>query len=252
MKAIFFIILTVPAFFLLSACQGDQIEEPRVQDRGLEETEEERTELEAGIFTAYSDTDDNGYARARVRIEGNDIVEVELMEILPTGNEKDYKSYQYEPVVKAYEEMPGRFEKADSADVDVYTGATRTSEKFKQAVRRALDYAEGKSEGRYYDGRFQGESERTESGYAVALVTIKDDEIQKVELKEIDGEGEWRDFSEYNWEPAVMANKEMAESFVEANSPEVDLYTNATQSSIRYKEAVRNALHHASKNPEKE
>ena len=56
-------------------------------------------------------------------VPGDDITRVELMEILSTGNEKDYETYQYEPSVKAYEEMPERFVKADSADVDVYTGA---------------------------------------------------------------------------------------------------------------------------------
>lgn len=253
MKRFFFIILVVFTLLLLVACEGDQIEKPPPQAQKVEEeAEEELTEPGAGTFTGYSDATDNGYAWAKVRIEGNNITEVELMEILSTGNEKDYETYQYGPAVKAHEEMPDRFEEADSADVDVYTGATQSSENFKQAVSRALDYAEGEYEGTYYDGKFQGESERTESGYGVALITIKDNKIQTVELKEIDGEGEWRDFSEYNWEAAVEANKEMAERFLEANSPEVDVYTNATQSSIRYKEAVKNALRHARKDPEKD
>lgn len=251
MKVFLYVFLGFFTLFFLSACEGNQVEENKPQEIE-DQIEDELTDPGAGTFTGYSDASDNGYAWAKVTVEGNDITEVELMEILSTGNEKDYETYQYEASVEAYEEMPARFVETDSADVDVYSGATHSSESFIQAVNRALDYAEGGVEGTYYDGKFQGESERTDYGYAVALVTIKDDKINDVELKEIDEDGEWKDFSEYEWEAAVEANEEMPERFVEANSPEVDLYTNATQSSIRYKEAVINALRHARKDPEKD
>ena len=240
-------------FFFLSGCEGEEVEEIQPQ-----EIEEELTEAGSGTFTGYSTADDSGYAWAKVTVQGDNITAVQLMEILSTANEKDYETYKYEPAVKAHQEMPERFIEKDTADVDVYTAATDSSEKYKEAVARALDYANmnykntGGVEDTYYDGIFQGSSERTEYGYAVALVTIKDDKINNVELKEAGGEGEWKDFDIYEWDAAVEAHEEMPERFVEANSIEVDLYTNATQSSIRYKEAVRNALRHARKNPEKD
>ena len=246
-KIFIYICLGLFTFFFLSGCEGNEVEETEPQEIG-----EELTEPGAGTFTGYSTATDNGYAWAKVTIKGDDITDVQLMEVLSTGNEKDYNTYKYEPSVKAYQVMPGRFEEADTADVDVYTGATDSSEKYKEAVARALDYANGGKEGTYYDGKFQGESERTEYGYAVALVTIRDDKINDVELKETNGEGEWKDFDNYEWEAAVEAHEEMPERFVESNSPEVDLYTNATQSSIRYKEAVKNALRHARKSLEKD
>lgn len=241
-----YVFLGLLTLFFLSGCEVQQPEKlPQRMEKDVRETTEK-------TYTGYSDANEHGYAWAKVTVRGDDITRVELMEILSTGNEKDYETYQYEPSVKAYEEMPERFVEADSADVDVYTGATHSSEKFIQAVERALDYAKGGVEGTYYDGTFQGESERTDYGYAVALVSIKDDRINNVVLKEFDGEGKQKDFSQYQWEAAVEANEEMAERFVETNSPEVDLYTNATQSSIRYKEAVTNALRHARKNPDKD
>ncbi|MFW6022936.1 MAG: FMN-binding protein [Halanaerobiaceae bacterium] len=239
--------LALFSFFFLSGCEVDQIQEAQP-----EELTEELTEPGSATYTGYSNATDNGYAWAKVTIEGDDITDVQLMEVLSTGNEKDYESYNHEPSVEAYQRMPERFEEADSADVDVYSGATDSSKKYIEAVQRALDYVQGGEEGTYYDGKFQGESRRTENGYAVALITIVDDKLNDVELKETDSEGEWKDFSEYEWEAAVEAHEEMPERFVEANSPEVDLYTNATQSSIRYKEAVKNALRHARKNPKKE
>ncbi|MFP4662313.1 MAG: FMN-binding protein [Halanaerobiales bacterium] len=246
-KVILMVFIGLSTFFFLSACEGDEVEE-----NNRSEIAEELTEPGSATYTGYSEATDNGYAWAKVTLQGDDITEVELMEVLSTGNEKDYDTYKYEPSVKAYQEMPERFIGADSADVDVYTGATHSCEKYIEAVARALDYAEGGLEGAYYDGTFQGESIKTEYGYAVALVTIKDDEISDVKLDEYGGEGEKKDFDIYEWDAAVEAHQEMPERFIEANSTEVDLYSNATQSSIRYKEAVGNALHHASKKPEED
>ncbi len=252
-KVLIYIFLSFFTFFFLSGCEGYQLEEIQPQ-----EVEEELNEVGSGTFTGYSTATDNGYAWAKVKVQGDNITDVQLMEILSTGNEKDYDTYKYEPAVKAREEMAERFVDADSAEVDVYTSATDSSEKYKEAVARALDYSKMnysnavEDENTYYDGTYQGSSERTEYGYAVALVTIKDDDITVVEVKEAGGEGEWKDFDIYEWEAAVEAHEEMPERFVEADSIDVDLYTNATQSSIRYKEAVRNALRHARRNPEQD
>lgn len=115
-----------------------------------------------------------------------------------------------------------------------------------------MEYAQGGVKGRYYDGEFQGESDRMDYGYAVALVVLKDDKINDVKLKEIDAEGEWKDFDTIKYEPLVHAHEEMVDRFIETNSIQVGMYTEATQSSIRYKEAVKRALQHARKNPEME
>ncbi|AZO93887.1 FMN-binding protein [Halocella sp. SP3-1] len=237
------VLLITLTFFLIIVSAGCERQEEVAP-------EPVKNEFVDGTYTGFSDATDNGYAWARVTIEDDKITDVKLMEITSKGNEKDYETYSYEASVEAQQEMPDRFVEANSAKVDNYTGATHSSEKYKEAVSRALDYARGEEEdGKYYDGKFQGESERTEYGYAVALVTIVDDKMNNVELQELDGEGEWKDFDNYDYEPAVEANEEMAERFVEENSVAVDLYTEATQSSIRYKEAVENALRHARRDP---
>ncbi|ACL70628.1 FMN-binding protein [Halothermothrix orenii] len=242
-KVIMSIMLSMLLLVFMVGCQPEEPRQPQ---------KTETSEFEDGTYTGYSNATEHGYAWAKVTIKDDDITDVKLMEITSKGNEKDYETYQYEPSVKAHEEMPEKFERANSADVENYSGATHSSEKFKQAVERALIQARGGYTGKYFDGTFQGRSDKTEYGYAVALVTIKDDKITDVELKEVNGEGEWKDFSQYDWEPAVEANEEMPERFIEANSYDVDTYSKATQSSIKYKEAVKRALEHARKNPEKE
>lgn len=241
-KIIVLIICSLLGLYIFSGCQTSQPEPPEVKP------EIAANDYTNGTYTGFSNTGENGYAWAKVTIKNDDITDVKLMEITAQGNEKDYETYDYQPSVQAYQEMPSRFEEADSADVDVYSKATDSSKKYKEAVARALAYARGSETGsNFYEGKFQGESERTEYGYAVAIVTIKEDKMNDVKLKETDGEGEWKDFSTYKYEPAVQANEEMAERFVEENSIEVDLYSEATQSSIRYVEAVENALKHARK-----
>ncbi|MEC9488888.1 MAG: FMN-binding protein [Halanaerobium sp.] len=238
-----FILSILLIVFALGCGQRDEEEEEEVAPAN---------KYTDGTYTAYSDATDNGYAWAKVTVKDDNITRVELMEITSKGNEKDYETYDYEPSVKAYEEMPERFEEADSAEVEIYSGATHSSEKYKQAVSRALDYARGGLSGTYFAGMFQGQSEKTENGYAIALVTIKDDKITAVELKEIGKDGEFKDFANYEYEPAVEANAEMPQRFVEANSYDVDIYSGATHSSENYQAAVKSALEHARKNPDKE
>lgn len=217
---------------------------------GCEQAEEKEetaeTKYDNGAFIAYSDATEHGYAWAKINLEDDDITEVKLMEVTSSGDHKDYDTYDYEESVEAYEEMPGRFEEADSADVDIYSGATDSSEKYIQAVDRALKIAAGETEGDYFDGTFQGSSEEpSDYGFGIALVTFEDDNITEVELKEVDEEGEERDYSNEKYEDAVEANEIMAERFEENNSADVDTYTGATISSEKYIEAVEDALLHA-------
>ncbi len=230
--------------FILSGCQ---------QTQPQEETKNTANKYSNGTFIGYSDATDNGYAWAKVTLEDDKLTEVSLMEITSKGNQKDYDTYEYEPSVKAQQKMPDRFVKANSADVETYSGATHSSEKYKQAVSRALKVAAGNQNGKYFNGIFQGNSvEGAQNGYAVALIELQNDDITSVELKEVTSGGEFRDYSQYDYEPAVKANSEMANRFVEHDSADVDSYSGATSSSEKYKEAVTNALLHASNSQDSE
>jgi len=196
-----------------------------------------------GTYVGVSDVSDLGYSGAKVTIENNMIVQVDLMEYDQASIEKDFDTYEYEPSVNANKELPWAFIAAQSAHVDQVTGATYSSRQYIQAVERALEKAALlKKGGKYFDGVFQARSKMDEYGYAIAIVTLKDDKMTDVKLKYMDAEGRERDFDTYEYEPSVRAFKELPEKFIIANSYNVDVITGATSSSNKYKEAVKNAL----------
>ncbi|MDO9535115.1 MAG: FMN-binding protein [Bacillota bacterium] len=57
------------------------------------------------------------------------------------GTAKTREDYDFEPWHTALDELPASVIEKQSADVDVITGATGTSNKFIQAVERALEQA---------------------------------------------------------------------------------------------------------------
>jgi uncharacterized protein with FMN-binding domain len=201
-----------------------------------------------GSYVGYSDANDKGYAMATVTIAEDQIVAVELTEFTGYGAEKDWDTYPYEPSVKAREELAGEFVAKNSADVDTYTGATSSSEKYRQAVARALEKAlvEPASDNTYFDGTFLGQTEPNEKGQrAVALVTIENDRIVDVVLEQtIDESNEFKG-EDYQYGPFHMAREEMARRFIAANSTDVDTFTGATGSSTAWMAAVEKALEHA-------
>jgi len=197
--------------------------------------------LEDGEYVGYSDADSHGYVEAHVTIEDEAIANVELMEYRDTGVLKD-ESYSYDEWFDAMDELPGRFVEANSADIDVFTGATGTSEKAMGAVEMALAKAEGQTE---FDGTFLGVSEFSDrGGRGVAWVTVEDGEIVEAKLDELqDNEGElvYKDES-YSYDAYFDAKDAMPARFEEANSADVDVYSGATGSSNMWSEAVANAL----------
>ncbi len=229
------------ATLILAGCEEASEEEPEPDENGVEE-ENGAEQLEDGTYTAVSEADERGYAEAEVTIADGEITEVSLKEYDDLGEQKD-EDYGYDVWHEAMEELPERFVEANSADIDVYTDATSTSEKSMDAVDKALQRAEGYTD--TFDGTFMGASEVGEQGYVgIALVTLQNGEITEVDLGEADEEGEFKD-EDYDYEPWVEAAEEMPERFVEADSPEVDVYTDATSSSEKWKEAVERAIEKA-------
>ncbi|MFY9414140.1 MAG: FMN-binding protein [Tepidanaerobacteraceae bacterium] len=199
--------------------------------------------LDRTTYIGYSDATDHGYAMAVVTLEDDRITDVTLKEFMELSVEKDFSSYEYYPSVQAHTVLPQRFVEAQGTEVDSISGATASSNRYKQAVERALESAKSKEgQNKYFDGIFQGRSKADNHGYGIALVEIKDDRIVRVELKEVDEKGELKDFSTYPHEPSRQAHRELPERFVQSNSAGIDNFTGATHSTDKYKEAVRNAL----------
>ncbi len=200
--------------------------------------------LEDGDYVGFSEANDRGYVEAHVTVEGHEIVAVELIEITDTGEAKD-EEYGYDTWHEAMEVLPERFVEANSADVDVFSGATSTSEKAMGAVEMALAKAEGQE---VFEGTFLGYSEFSDrGGRGLAWVTVEAGEIVDVRLEELqedDGELVYKD-SDYGYDTWHEAQEELTSSFVEANSADVDVFSGATSSSGMWSEAVAEALNKA-------
>jgi len=220
-----------------------------VSDAGFEEagTEEavlvEEEEVEGEVYKATSEASSSGHVgavSAAVVFEEGEMVRVELTEYDTRGRPKD-EDYYYDAWQEAMEKLPGRFVEAGSAEVESVSGATVTSEKAMDAVEKALARYDGYAEP--FDGTFMGTSVIND-GWGLAFVTLEDGVIQKVQLEEVDAEGELKD-EDYIYEDWLPARSEMEQWFVEADSHEVDVYTGATESSEQWMEAVEDALRRA-------
>lgn len=103
----------------------------------------------------------------------------------------------------------------------------------------------------YNDGTYVGISQaQTRFGHAVAEVTVQNDKISAVTLKEITELGVDKDYDTYPYPQARVANTEMAKRFIgRQDAAGVDAVSGATNSSGMYKEAVAHALEKARKTP---
>lgn len=204
-----------------------------------------------GTYEAVSDAGPRGYGKVVVTIENDEIVALELTEY--TGfNEQKGDDYAYGEFHEAQAELTEAYIAANGTEgVDVFTGATSSSTKWTQALDRALEKAlvEASSDAEYSDGIFMGATELGERGRKLAWVTIENDKIVEVELKEtrfVDDNEEYKD-EEYAFEAFHEALEEMPARFIEANGADVEIYTGATSSSTGWMEAVENALEAARK-----
>jgi uncharacterized protein with FMN-binding domain len=232
-KGLFLVISTLLIIVLLVGCGSDTIvDNPGgVNGDGYKD----------GTYTATSNANERGYVKAEVVIKGGVIDAVTLWEFNDKGLEKD-ADYTYENFHAAIAELPGRFVEANSAEVDVVTGASSTSNKAMDAVDKALQRSKGFAG--TFEGMHMGVSDASERGWAVALVVLDaDGNISEVILKEIAG----TDFKDegYGYDVWHQAVDEMAQKFVDANSSDVDAFTGATGSSGMWMQAVEDALQKA-------
>jgi major membrane immunogen (membrane-anchored lipoprotein) len=97
--------------------------------------------LEDGVYTGRSDEDERGgYGEISITIANEKITEVEYTEYTGDGEVKSAENgYEYEEALKAFEELPKQLvESQDVDEIDDYSGATGTTDKFRTAAKRAL------------------------------------------------------------------------------------------------------------------
>jgi len=198
-----------------------------------------------GISQANTQT---GYAISEVTVQKDKISSVTLTEITEIGVAKDYETYQYPTAKEANAEMAKRFVgRQDAAGVDVVSGATASSEKYKEAVAHALEKARITPvvKSTYYEGVYFGRSAEDDEGYGIAFITVEGDKISVVKLDDVNKDGTLKDWPVYQYTKALEARASMEKKFVEENSAVIDTYSGATNSSAKWIQAVQDALQNA-------
>ncbi len=94
------------------------------------------------------------------------------------------------------------------------------------------------------EGTYSHASEADDKGYVYAEVTFENDGITEVELTEFNDK-EIEKGEEYDWEPFHEAMNELPERFKESNSPDIEAYTEATNTSEKAMDAVDKAMKRA-------
>ncbi len=221
-----------------------------------------RAMANAGVYerlVGSSAADDNGFAEADLVVEDGEFVDIGLTEYDNLGLRKDVDyeynvenwaeirddyPEEYESLRAMLDEMVERIEAAEEIDeVDTISGATGTSEKAIDAVEKTL------LEDSFND-TFMGISTiSARGGWNLAWVEFEGDAIIDVSLEEVQEEnGEYELKGEdYQWDEFHEAKDEMPAWFIEADSPEVDTYTNATSSAKQWMEAVEDAERRSSR-----
>ncbi len=212
---------------------------------------------EVETYSAVSTADRFGYVEVEIDVVNGEIVDARVSEFDGFGFLKDYETYANGGELWPYLEeshlaLAEWIVEGDTWDVDIFTEATGTSEKARSAARHAMIRAglEDPVGTEYFDGTFMGVSsmgERDQLG--VAWVTIENDEIVDVVLEEAapDDEGQYA-FKDEDYAAGTgytefhEAQEEMPGWFIEAQGPDVDIFTEATTSAELWMEAVRNAL----------
>ncbi len=105
----------------------------------------------------------------------------------------------------------------------------------------------------YNDGTYTGTGEKRDYGYEDAIVVIEGGLIKSITLRRLDSDGAEVDYDmwtgeEYDGKTYPNLRKyryDLAEDMLEIQSPEVDEISGATDSSIGWKDAVREALQKA-------
>lgn len=145
-------------------------------------------------------------------------------------------------------------DKQDPDKVDAVSGATSTSEKFKQLISDALEESpQSEKDDGYYDGLFKAEGEFDERGWkAYVAVIVEDGKITNAYYDEVNKDtGKLKSFDqEYlsNWKEKNGTNLKEArpkliESLISSQKPaEVDAVSGATSTSTKFKELMEKAL----------
>ncbi len=214
--------------------------------RALDEEPDEVGPFTDGEHEGFSDPDAHGFVRVKLLVQRGSVTDVQLQEFQADGTEKD-EDYHYDVWQEAKDQLPKRVIQQQSTDIDAVAGATSTSEKFIQAVRRALQEEDPYEAGQYVDGVFQAQSDPGDRGGYVELeVTVVLGRVVDVQFEEYQDDGEAKDPDDYHHEAWIQAHERLPEQVIDQQNADIDAVAGATQTSEMFQQALQRALEEAS------
>ncbi len=220
---------------------------------------------EEGVYSIQEEEfDDHGWKpMATVVVDGDEITKVYYDEI---NQEDQLKSFDQD-YLESWKDKSGKNlltagpelskalkEQQDPDKVDTVSGATSTSEKFKELTVNALeDSPQPKKENGYYDGIFGAQADYDERGWkAYVSVIIEDGKITNAYYDEMNKEtGKLKsNDQEYldNWKENSGTNLQLArpkliQDLISKQKPsKVDTVSGATSTTTKFKDLIDEAL----------
>lgn len=260
-----YILYLLCLFLILSGISCARKEPEDETGKEPQQNEPAGKEFDNGVyFAAQPEFDDHGWKpMVTVVVEQGKISKAFYDEINEDGQlksfDQDYlerwKEKSGENLLSAEPELiDSLIDKQDPDEVDSVSGATSTSEKFKQLASDALEESpQSEKDDGYHDGLFKAEGEFDERGWkAYAAVIVEDGKISKAYYDEVNKEtGKLKSFDqEYlsNWKEKSGTNlkearPKLVESLIGSQKPEeVDAVSGATSTSTKFKELIAEAL----------
>jgi len=250
---------------LIAGCGGKKQQEqtPPEQSSRQQPAEEKPASYEDGVYFAQKpDFDERGWkAMATVIVKDGKIAEVFFDEI---NKEDSLKSFDTEYAANMKEKtgtMPldaySKLEQAlvskqDPEQVDAVTGATHSSDTFKELVKEALAGSPVDAKGTYKDGLYKAsEKDFDERGWkGVAAVVIRDGKVVSAEYDEVNKDGNYKSTDEEyaknmkdkSGTTPSEAAEALSKSLIDKQDADVDSVTGATGTSERFKTLMKEIL----------
>jgi len=264
MKKLLTVVLAVLLIVtLVAGCGQSKKQEPappQQQQGSQNENKNEAVSYKDGVYYAENaDFDDHGWkAIVTVIVEGGKITNVFFDEINESGGLKSFdvgyaanmKDKAGTTPLNAYTNLQQSLVSKQNPDgVDAVTGATHSSDTFKELAKKALAGSPVEAKGTYKDGLYKAaEKDFDERGWkGMAAVIIKDGKVVTAAYDEVNKDGNYKSADEEyaknmkdksGTTPAEAAEA-LTKSVIAKQDAEVDSVTGATGTSERFKTLMK-------------
>lgn len=203
--------------------------------------------LKDGTYVGTSSSDERGnYGVVTVTVKSGKISDVAFDEINSADDQpKTAENYTYEAAIAAIKSLPAKLkETKDVTKVDNVTGATGTTNKFKEGANSALAQADKNYKSVLRNGTYTLKSGLDSHGYySVLTATIANNQFSNVAYEEYNSEDVAKKDAGYSYTEALTAIEQLPAKMNETKDlAKVDTITGATGTSNTFKSMTQMAL----------